>query len=149
MYKYITDSYYSNCLIEAIKAKLKNPKVKIYCCPPNHREFPHFMWSDGEHDYDFSDYDDRVQQWWHCLLFKGKIRQYRLNFAKEYSEKRRARAKEYKYRAKVLAYRRCLINKLEEMGATASEIGLISKELILNAIKNKRPVADVAWAIMQ
>lgn len=45
----ISKDFYSNCLLEALKAKLKNPKVKItYISPFANEVFcPHFLWSDG------------------------------------------------------------------------------------------------------
>ena len=41
--------YYSNCLIEAIKAKIKwKSQIKIIYIPPNKNDVfcPHFMWHD-------------------------------------------------------------------------------------------------------
>lgn len=49
---YITELYSSNCLFEAIKAKIKNPSsVTIYFCKPRITEngnfqWLHFMWAD-------------------------------------------------------------------------------------------------------
>ena len=37
-FKIISDEYYSNCMIEAIKAKLHNPQVKVYFCKPRMTE---------------------------------------------------------------------------------------------------------------
>ena len=46
--------FYSNCFFEAIKAKLRNPNVKIMYLPAflNEVPCPHWMWLDnnGEHD---------------------------------------------------------------------------------------------------
>ena len=72
---YISESFYSNCLIEAIKAKIRHPiKIKIKYIPARLNEVfcPHLMWHDGEYTYDF----------WACghlkpyqiLWHKGKIR---------------------------------------------------------------------------
>lgn len=46
---------YSNCLIEAIKARIKNDKVRIHLIPPsvNKSRF-HFYWTDGEKIYHFT-----------------------------------------------------------------------------------------------
>lgn len=91
-FRYITGKYRSNCLIEAVKAKIKNPKVKIYFCKPRITKggklLPHFMWSDGKHDFDFSDSDDEDTslRWYKCICFKGRIRQFEYGFAKRYSE---------------------------------------------------------------
>lgn len=88
---YISDEFMSNCMLEAIKAKLKNPSsVKLYFCKPRIAEngnfqWLHFMWSDGEHDYDFSDDGSVDLPWYKCFIFKGRIRQFNLGFAKRYS----------------------------------------------------------------
>ena len=39
--------------------------------------------------------------------------------------------------------------ELEKNGAKKSDYGLISKEMILNAIKNGRKPNDLAWGIVQ
>ena len=67
--------YYSNCLIEAMKAKIKHPiKVKIKYIPASMNEVfcPHVMWHDGEYTYDFwaSGHLSLLQKLWH----KGHIR---------------------------------------------------------------------------
>lgn len=67
--------FYSNCLIEAIKAKIRHPfKVKIKYVPAYLNEVfcPHIMWHDGEYTYDFyaSGYLTPLQRLWH----KGEIR---------------------------------------------------------------------------
>lgn len=69
------NEYYSNCLIEAIKAKLRHPfKVKIKYIPAHLNEVfcPHLMWHDGEYTYDFwaSGKLKPLQILWH----KGTIR---------------------------------------------------------------------------
>ena len=67
--------YYSNCLVEAIKYKLKDWKnVRITYIPASYNEVycPHFMWSDGKNDYDFG--VDRKLKWYEKLWFKGEIR---------------------------------------------------------------------------
>ena len=67
--------FYSNCLIEAIKAKFRHPfKVKIKYVPAHLNEVfcPHIMWHDGEYTYDFyaKGYLTPFQRLWH----KGIIR---------------------------------------------------------------------------
>lgn len=94
-YKIALDYYVSNCLIEALKAKIRNPNVTIYFCKPritenNHFQTFHFMWSDGIADYDFSD-DDRIEHFSQMLLFKGAVRQFELGFAEKYSQYRNKR----------------------------------------------------------
>ena len=84
--KRVSGDFYSNCLIEAVKAKLKDPEhVKIYICWPRYNEAPcpHVMWSDGVADYDFgtSDYIPNFFAW---TIHKGHIRKRRLGSAKRY-----------------------------------------------------------------
>lgn len=91
--KFITEQYRSNCLMEALKAKLRNRNVKIYFCKPRITEngnfqMMHFMWSDGVADYDFSDNEEDGLPWYKCFWFTGAIRQFELGFAKKYSEYR-------------------------------------------------------------
>lgn len=88
---YITDKYSSNCLIEAIKAKLRNPSgVKIYFCKPRITEngnfqWLHFMWSDKNYSYDFSDDEETEIPWYRTFWYKGRIRQFKKDFAKRYT----------------------------------------------------------------
>lgn len=93
---FITDWYHSNCFIEALKARLRNPKVTIYFCKPRitengHFQMMHFMWSDGIADYDFSDDEADGLPWYKCFWFKGAIRRFELGFAKKYSSYRNKR----------------------------------------------------------
>ena len=84
--------FYSNCLIEALKAKLKNPrKIKITFVPKSEKGSCHFMWSDGEADYDFG--VERDIKWHEVLWFKGCIRKYCLGFNERYKEQMRKRYK--------------------------------------------------------
>nr|DAD55880.1 MAG TPA: hypothetical protein [Bacteriophage sp.] len=66
--------FYSNCLFEAIKAKIKNPKIKIMYLPVflNKVPCPHWMWLDeeGEHDFHYKGY----LPWWKWIWHKGHIR---------------------------------------------------------------------------
>ena len=80
----ISKDFYSNCLFEALKAKLKNPKVKItYVSPFVNEVFcPHFLWSDGKSDYDFG--IERYLKLHERLWFKGHIRQRALGFNEKY-----------------------------------------------------------------
>lgn len=87
-YIIVSKMFYSNCLIEAVKAKIRNPcRVKIYFCKPKLKsQMPHFMWDDGKASYDFSVLGDNHNE---CIfdyfIFKGCIRKFDLNFAKKYS----------------------------------------------------------------
>ena len=64
----------SNCLFEAIKAKLKSPKtVKIHCVhgiTTQKKKRLHFMWTDGKFDFEFVP----MHRWYFPLLFLGKVK---------------------------------------------------------------------------
>lgn len=67
--------FYSNCFLEMLKAKIKNPKIKVMYLPAflNEVRCPHWMWTDGELEYDFNS-KGRLPIWkW--PLHKGCIRQ--------------------------------------------------------------------------
>ena len=70
---------YSNCLFEALKAKIKDPKnVRIFFIPRkiNHNEF-HFMWTDGKKVYHSYNKNKAI-----CLgkiLFKPAIKSMDIN----------------------------------------------------------------------
>lgn len=84
-YKSITQPFYSNCLFQAIKAKIMNPsKVHLTLISPKYNEVfcIHILWSDGEHDYDFG--TPNWLNWYQVFWFKGTIRQYKLGFNKRY-----------------------------------------------------------------
>ena len=71
----ITKEFYSNCLFEAIKTKIKHPvKTKIKYLPAHLNEVycPHWMWHDGEYTYDF--YRQGKLKWYQFFWHKGYIR---------------------------------------------------------------------------
>lgn len=73
--------FYSNCLFETIKHKIKDWKnVKITYIPARYNTCfcPHFLWSDGKHDYDFG--VERYLRWYERFWFKGEIRTRKLGF---------------------------------------------------------------------
>ena len=80
--------FYSNCLVEMIKAKIKNPKIKITYISPRINEvfYPHWLWSDGINDYDFG--IEKELRGLQVLWFKGYIRQRNLGFNKKYKNMR-------------------------------------------------------------
>lgn len=88
-YEVVSKNYMSNCLIEAIKAKIKHPlRVHLYFCKPqwgNHFQNLHVMWDDGEYSYDFSDVLDTQLFWWECFLYLGHIRRFKSGMAQKYS----------------------------------------------------------------
>lgn len=90
---FISEEFYSNCCVEAIRAKLKNKQVKIFFCKPRitengHFQMAHFMWTDGKADYDFSDNEVDGLPWYKCFWFRGRIRKFNLGFAEKYSRYR-------------------------------------------------------------
>lgn len=97
-YCIVSKEYYSNCMIEAVRAKLHNPAVKIYFCKPRITEngnfqMCHFMWSDGKADYDFSDLEENGLPPYRHLLFKGVVRKFELGFAEKYAKYRNSAIK--------------------------------------------------------
>lgn len=74
----------SNCVIEALKAKIKNPKIKIIYLPAkiNVVRCPHIMWTNGINDYDFGTFAklSPLEYFWH----DGSIRIFPLGYAKKY-----------------------------------------------------------------
>lgn len=76
--------FYSNCFFEALKAKIKNPKIKITIVWKSEIRCPHFLWSDGQADYDFG--VDKKLKLWQIFWFKGTIRKRKLGFNQYYKE---------------------------------------------------------------
>ena len=92
-FEYVSPEYVSNCFIEAVKAKLKDPRhVKLYFCKPTKRQMFHFMWTDGAADYDFTDAECENEKYCVKPLFKGQIRKFKLGFAARYAKHRNRRA---------------------------------------------------------
>lgn len=91
--------FYSNCLLEALKAKIRDPvNIKIRYLPMelNETPIPHFMWQDENYTYDFHTKGKLTffQQFYH----KGNIRKKDLNYYDRALEimKRKAVSKKYK-----------------------------------------------------
>lgn len=74
----------SNCVLEAIKAKIKNRKIKIIYLPAkiNVVKCPHIMWTDGINDYDFGTNKkiSSLQYFW----YNGAIRIFPQGYAQKY-----------------------------------------------------------------
>ena len=80
------ESFYSNCLIEALKEKIKHPfKVKLTIVRRSEAGCPHFLWSDGQYDYDFG--VERQLEGCERLWFEGHIRQRALGFNEKYKKR--------------------------------------------------------------
>ena len=66
--------FYSNCFIEMVKAKLRDPTIKVMYLPAflNEVPCPHWIWldKDGEHDFGYKGYIPWYKWFWH----KGEIR---------------------------------------------------------------------------
>ena len=78
--------FWSNCLLEAVKAKIRHPsRVKVTVVPRSEAHCPHFLWSDGEYDYDFG--VERRLVGAQILLFQGYIRRRGLRFNQKYKER--------------------------------------------------------------
>ena len=76
----IANEYYSNCLVEALKAKLKwGNHVDLIFIPSWKNDgvpwVPHWMWYDRDDGnvYDFHT-NKWMEHWWNCLWWKGYIR---------------------------------------------------------------------------
>lgn len=65
--------FYSNCFLEAMKAKLRNPKVTLMYIPAflNEVHCPHWIWLDDDGEHDFNRPGELP--WYQWLWFKGKI----------------------------------------------------------------------------
>lgn len=67
--------YYSNCIIEGIKAKIKKRVKLLWVSPFDNEVFcPHLFWTDGEYEYDFWATSDTRLRWYQLLWHKGIIR---------------------------------------------------------------------------
>jgi hypothetical protein len=49
----LSNYFYSNCLLEALKAKIKNPKIKVIKRHMTWTRTPHFLWLWKGYTYDF------------------------------------------------------------------------------------------------
>lgn len=92
-WEYASKIYYSNCVIEALRAKLRHPlKVTVYFCKPFKNRFHvhegiHVMWADKDGSYDFSDaWDVENPGEQHPIWYRGQIRKFKPDFARRYSE---------------------------------------------------------------
>lgn len=91
--KIVKGPFLSNCLLEAVKAKIRHPvKVKVTVVLRSEARCPHFLWSDGQNDFDFG--VDRRLVGPQVLLFRGYIRRYTLGFNRKYKQMRQARSRQ-------------------------------------------------------
>lgn len=83
MKEIVKENYYSNCLYEALKAKIKNRKVHIYVMWDFKTSiFPHFWWEEYGAAYSFV--SDKTRRW-QILLFKGHLEKRNFRIFKMYS----------------------------------------------------------------
>ena len=84
----IKGPFWSNCFLEAVKAKIRHPlSVKITAVPRSEAGCPHFLWSDGVYDYDFG--VERCLIGIQIMLFSGYIRRRGLGFNQKYKNEMR------------------------------------------------------------
>ena len=86
----ITKQFHSNCLVEALKAKILHPlTVKITLVTRSEAGCPHFLWSDGRYDYDFGteNHLNGCEKFW----FNGCIRRRKLGFNEKYKKRMKDR----------------------------------------------------------
>ena len=87
---------FSNCLFEALKAKIKNPKtVHIHKIPAKFNSvpqlFPHFWWEDGSKAYDFVANRELKRYTLEIALFSGHIDCVDLDIYKAYIRRKFSR----------------------------------------------------------
>ncbi len=124
---------YSNCLIEAIKAKIKNwSEVEIHKIPAKFENqiFPHFWWSEGEKAFDFK--CDNPKTKLQVLFFKGHIRE-----SKKYIYENNVNKLFSKYVAKM----ECKYGKVTEF-ETSEDLKAQIKDL---SWKEGKPTGDENW----
>jgi hypothetical protein len=87
-FEIISKDFYSNCAVEAIRAKLQDWKhVSLtYVSPFNNEVCPHILWSDGKYDYDFGNEGKGDQGILNWTLHKGHIRKRPLGYNQKYKK---------------------------------------------------------------
>lgn len=72
--------FYSNCLFEALKAKIKDPKnIKIHFIPLSlNKESVHFYWYDIK-DQSVKQFTHKANECINYIFFKGEIGSYNIN----------------------------------------------------------------------
>ena len=77
------EPYWSNCIIEAIRAKRRDPSVRFIMIWPWQNEVwcPHLMWTNGVFEYDFHATNVPMLGW---IWYKGHIRVKPVGWASSY-----------------------------------------------------------------
>ena len=70
----VSKIHYSNCVVEALVQKLKNPKLRLRVFPARYNAvpFPHLYWQDENYDYDFTGI--YWVPWYRRLWYRGFTR---------------------------------------------------------------------------
>lgn len=64
----------SNCLVETLKQKVKNPTLKVYYVKPYNKDgLPHFCWWDNTAGSYRHFTSKGCKPWWRLAWFKGHI----------------------------------------------------------------------------
>ena len=74
----ISKDFYSNCFIEAIKAKIMNwKKHRVLCIPKriNHESNCHYVWIDKETEKIYEFVSDKQLNFFETLFYKGHIQE--------------------------------------------------------------------------
>ena len=74
----VSNTYYSNCLVEALRAKFSDWKnVRIITFLPSYAGSLHFAWTDGKNDYWFMN-DSPTEGLFDTLWHEGAIEKRRV-----------------------------------------------------------------------
>lgn len=70
----VSKIHFSNCVVEALVQKLKNPKLRLRVFPARYNAvpFPHIYWQDDNYDYDFTGI--YWVPWYRRLWYRGFTR---------------------------------------------------------------------------
>lgn len=93
MVETVKGPFWSNCFVEAAKAKIRHPfQVKVTVVLKSEANCPHFLWSNGVNDFDFG--VERQLSGVKLLWFQGYIRKRGLGFNEKYKRLMNTRRKE-------------------------------------------------------
>ena len=87
------ECFYSNCLLEAIRAKRRKPAVRWHWMPIryNRSRWPHVLWEEDGYIYHFQCAAKGRTPWWKRFWFKGYLKRYNLSAWEKLLEKQRKR----------------------------------------------------------
>ena len=94
-YKVVLEPKYftSNCLLEAMRAKWRNPAVRWHWMPIryNRSRWPHVLGEEDGYIYHFQCASKERQPWWKRFWFKGYLKRYSLSAWEKLMEKKQKR----------------------------------------------------------